>query len=641
MLMKKIILLLLILPLVLGATDITIGLVYSPSQEIEYEVGSEMSFKLRIDNINVLIAEEYTIGVSLYSDSDYIKSLLQDTMKKVELPPNSTIDVEFESVYIPETSGSLYFRAWVYYFNDINRENDKIEYEITIIEKPEIICSIDTLWHSGPQLKVINNLDYFPKDKELNDYIQRGDVIALSALVTDDDILEQLCICNGDTNSKLIGSLSDDVIYEWVLEGEGRLIFGDDTSPNKSNMVMYEIPVCSGKDRFKKSVVTLNIRNSNSSLAPDKSISGKFEIFMDFCPQRIYPADIVPDWCSSCISVQIKKEDLIPQPGTELTSKEGEACLPADVTFDLYNPITSNAEIIVDTARYCLPDYAVLLTADASDQDRIDIACESGESGCQVNDEENPAKMTILHEDAIEYTWEIVTGKGAFPLGNKGKSVVFHKSRSEGATIKCIMSNQNQNSKDANIEKIITLEKSKKPKAFVGIGDDEDTGLADIIYEWWHETDVYGGQEEGFTTIANYMKEEFEEDGYEVYFQAKTSEGLLNTVLQDPIYQAFCIVGHGLGGAMILSGGGGPLGFDEYTATSAMKAHLSAYNCSENPKMRDVQLIGCEAMKGNWSSAFHCGARVHGWRTTKRLGSLKWYALWTFEALPVVNLSLD
>lgn len=630
--MRKYILIIFLVPLIMSATDCKIGAILSPDVFKEYYTNEQLEFTIQIDNINKFEAEEFDIGVRLYYDETMLEEAFSSTVTEYELPAYSENSYTLEQTFSSEIPYKYYGYVYVDYEFDIDRSNDSLRFEITFIEEETPECKPEYEFIAGDGFRVAKNLSYFPDDKTLAGYMQRGDVIGLNAEVTDNDYIRQLCICSDDTSSSFWGPYSDHVYYEWTLQGPGKIIQHDDGS----GTVLYELPTCIESPYT--ATVTLTVKNGLDSWASDDEITGSYEINVESCPTRIYPADMVPDWDPSCLMINITKNELSNGSDGEMKSYDGSNCTPVNIEFDLAQPIEAADNVIAETGEFTMPDYAELLTVQAQDIDYFKLKCESQEGMCVAED-----SIVTLFRDVLDYEWELVSGKGEFPLGNKGKSVVFHKSRSEGATVKCMISNRDAKSDDGNsLEVTYTLDSAKKPKAFVGIGDDEDTGsMGKLFWQYYYDEDIYGGKHPGFKSAAESMKTKLEEAGYEVYYNEYTTAGIVDIVVKDPLYQAMVLVGHGLGGSMILTGGGSELGFDEYTATSLISANSDAYNCIESPRLRDLQLIGCEALRGNWSSGLHCGARLHGWRTTKRVGSLRYYAYWTYTPLDPVNLSLE
>ena len=511
--------------------------------------------------------------------------------------------------------------------------------EVTLIDSPNayytidctpIPCTTEDEYLPGEGFRVETNLSCFPGGRALDGYMQRGDVIAVSAEVTDKDHIRHRCICGDDTTSTLWGPYQDNVNYDWTLAGEGKLLVPDDMC----GTVLYELPVCITTDYT--ATVRLKVSNGSMSMAADKEISGSVTIHVTACPTRIYPSGMTPDWSSSCLKVEISKNPLGNGEDGDLDTQDDAECYPEQIGFSTATEIQVPEGITVTEGEFCKPDYAVLLSADAVDYDLYVLKCE-GESGCESED-----SVAKIFYDPLKYEWSLESGSGEFPMGKLGKSVVFHKSRSEGATIKCIISNADLKSSDPTKELTTSLGAAEKPKAFVGLGDDEATfTVGKMILEWWHEKPVYVGRNSAFLSAARSMETSLESAGYEVEFYEHVSRIDINHAAQDPIFQAFAIVGHGSGGAMNMAGTDERVGTIRYFSNNLVAANQEVYQCNESPRIRDLQLIGCEALRGNWSDGLHCGARLHGWRTTKLTGSLRYYAYWTFTPLPPVNLSLE
>ncbi|MBK9249162.1 MAG: hypothetical protein IPM69_13875 [Ignavibacteria bacterium] len=313
-------------------------------------------------------------------------------------------------------------------------------------------------------------------------------------------------------------------------------------------------------------------------------------------------------------------------------------CESSPLAYDKYTPISIVNPITETIAPNVCPDYAVLLSVNAIDEDQVIIECAPKFKSQTCKTKSN---KTIIAKDNISYTWILISGKGEFPLGNTGSTVVFRKSQSEDAVLMCEIKNEFSLAEDPVIRLNYTVKKAKKPKAFVGLGDDENTGdLVKLYHLIVHKADdVYGGKGSGFHSVAESMVQAYEKAGYDVTFYEYTSVGIINSILEDPCYQAFCMVGHGSGGNVLLSGNTSE-SFDEYTSFIARKYNETFWGCSRNPSIRDVQLLACNALDSPWESAFNCNARVHGYKETKLLATLRFYAYVQFRPYKPLTLAL-
>ncbi len=611
------------------ATDLNISFVAPVSFEEEVEVGTDFKFEIRVDNTLYLPAEFYELGINIFRDEQMLDTAYSETIFDEKLDAYTFRTLTFEKKFSSMEPAVYFGYAYVYYENDINRANDTIPFQITYIEVGTSPCVTEFEYLPGEGFRVEQNLSYFPDDKTLEGYMQRGDVIGLAAKVTDKDFIHHLCICNGDTTSTIRGPYSDNVYYEWTLNGDGKLLIPDD----QSGTVFYEIPVCIMADFT--ATVNLKVKNGPLSMANDDEITGSFTINVYACPTRIYPEGMIPDWSSSCLRVTVSKENLSNGADAQHSTKEDAICIPQEIVFDKQTEITSANGITITEGEFCKPDYAVLLRADAVDFDSFKLKCQ-GEGECFSND-----SVANSFVDPLKYEWSLVSGKGEFPLGTTGRSVVLHKSSSEGATLECSISNIDTKSGDNTKKLTITLEAAKKPKAFVGLGDDEAlVTLGSLIWGWSYDDNAYYGSSSGFLSTAQSMKTSYEDAGYEVEFWEHVTGTDLKHAIQNPLYQAFAIVGHGSGGQMNMAGRDERIGTERFSSARLVTANQEAYQCDENPRIRDWQLIGCEALRGSWRDGLHCKARIHGWRTTKLVASLRYYAFFDFTPLPPVNLSL-
>jgi len=497
---------------------------------------------------------------------------------------------------------------------------------------PPITCITKDEKLAGDGLRVQQNLKTFPNGDELSGFMQRGDVIALSALVSDKDFILHQCICNEDTTSELWGPYSDLVYYEWSLEGEGKLLIPDD----QSGTVLYELPICIEK-KF-EATVRLRVRNGEKSMAEDETITGSFTIKVSPALNLLTdPNNPPPPGWGSTLIISIAKNELSSGGDGVLNTKDDAACYPQDIVFDPATDIQVNGDIRVTEAPFCKPDFAVLVSVDAEDIDSYSLKCV-GEEECASED-----SISKTFYDPLRYDWSIISGIGDFPLGNKGKSVVFHKSKSSGADLKCIITNIDGKSNDGTSKEVyIHINAAEKPKAFVGLGDDEASVTVDkLIAEWYYEKEVYVGPARGFKSSAVAMKSSLEAAGYEVEFWEHVSDRDINFAIQNPLFQAFVLVGHGSHGYINMAGRDQGLGTIRYSGSKLIAANQIAYNCEESPRIRDLQLIGCEGLMGNWGDGLYQGARLHGWKTTKIVALLEYYARITYTPLPPRNLALD
>lgn len=610
------------------STNTAVSIVSPLSFEEDFELETELEFKVRISNLLYLNAEFFHFGIRIFKDQQFQDTSYNEVMYDENLVEYTDKLYTFEKKFSVTEPGTYYGYAYVYYENDIDRSDDTITFEMTFIETGSG-CITEYEYLVGEGLKVDENLSYFPDDNTLAGYMQRGDVIGLSAKVSDKDYIHQLCICGDDTTSSLLGLYSDEVYYSWTLEGPGKLHAPD----IKSGQVFYEIPLCITTDITV--TVNLMVTNLNGNFALDAPITGSFTINIDACPTRIYPAGMTPDWSSSCLRVAITKNDLSDGGDGNHLTKEGADCAPEAIVFDKGTPITVTGSITKTEAEFCKPDYAALLSVQASDYDNFTLKCE-GEGACASND-----SVVALLTDPLKYEWSLVSGKGEFPLGNTGSTVVFHKSKSEGATLECTISNIDSKATDDVKKLTITLQSAKRPKAFVGLGDDEALVTAgSVIWGWAMPDNAYYGRNSGFKSAAESMKTKLENVGYEVEFWEHMTKNDLKLAVQNPLHQAVVIVAHGAGGKLNMAGRDERIGTAQFSSSDLVAANKQAYNCNESPRVRDLQLIGCEALRGGWSSGLHCKARLHGWRTTKRIASLRYYAYWTYTPLEPINLSL-
>ena len=369
----------------------------------------------------------------------------------------------------------------------------------------------------------------------------------------------------------------------------------------------------------------------------DEWLTTKIIINISYCPERDIKSDNESDY--GAIKVQVNITPLKANDNDVYEESFEGSCNPLLVKIDDYNPITVVSEIKETIAPNVCPDYSVILSAEAIDEDRITMECQpkSDTSGCTVMSD-----TTFIIQSPLKYTWYFESGLGEFPMGNVGSSVVLRKSESKDSFVKCVIRSQSDSDNEEPITLKYKVNKAKKPKAFVGLGDDENTGdLVKLYHSIVHDADdVYGGKSSGFYAVAESMKDKYAAAGFDVTFAEYTSVGLLNSILEDPCYQAFCVVSHGTGGDVLLSGGSSNDFLDEYTSFIARKHNEAFWGCGKNPSIRDVQLLACNALDSPWDDAFNCNARIHGYKETKILATLRFYAYWQFIPLKPLTLAL-
>ena len=81
-------------------------------------------------------------------------------------------------------------------------------------------------------------------------------------------------------------------------------------------------------------------------------------------------------------------------------------------------------------------------------------------------------------------------------------------------------------------------------------------------------------------------------------------------------------------------------GYDPTGPLDLTLAATQGYQCDRLPYLRDLTVLGCEALMADWGSTMINGI-ARGFSGSKTLGALRWYALWTYDPLPPHNLTLE
>lgn len=632
--MRKILFLLVLVSYNALSTDLKVGRLLSP--ELFVNVSEELSISYEIDNINVLTAEQYTGLVTITNNQTNVTDFTY-LGEYADLEAFNSTQINVPTKWTPTELGSYTISILIEFEDDIDLSNNSEEF---IIEVGSSGCTTSHTWEEGIGLTIRKSLSHFPNASDLEGKMKPGDIIGIQCLVEDLDELIVNCGCGEGINSKFVKHFYDVVEYDWSLVGQGTLIQSD---VGDKNAVFYKIPVCPNKAVGSEVTITAEIlltaRNNETALKADKPISGKVTLTITYCPERYYPEKGEPSWDPTALKVTAEIEPLETGESNEFTDSDNGSCEPQPLTFDKSTPITMVNNITEKPVDGVCPDYAVLLSALAEDEDKITIEC-----GPEIESSECTEKSdnTITIKDKLKYTWTVTGGKGEFPLGNTGSSVVFRKSQSENADITCEISNEFSMADDPKIIIKYKVTKASKPKAFVGLGDDENSlNLAKLFHENILDSDdVYGGRSSAFFAIAESMKDKYDAAGYDVTFAEYTSNSQLYDVLRDPCYQAFCIVSHGTGGNVVLTGGTSKNYLDEFTNFMARKDNEATWGCRRNPSIRDVQLLACNALDSDWGMAFNCNARIYGYKEAKFIATLRLYAYIQFKPYPPLTLAL-
>ncbi|MDI6809777.1 MAG: SdrD B-like domain-containing protein [Candidatus Eisenbacteria bacterium] len=437
-------------------------------------------------------------------------------------------------------------------------------------------CDLAYKWRKGPPIQVIRDFQYWPPDDTLR-HMRPGDVIGISLIGEDYDFLVQKCVdCRGDSVVKKWGPYSDLLEYEWKLTGPGTLI--KPSGLIEATAVMYQIPICDWQDEYEVKVALIDLSIKNQS-AGAKALD-----------DSLYAGRLVVSMIKDCTSplpggirVLIGKGSGSPKEPEQIEEFELGTCLPQQPIWERRDPISA-ADILVDEAPNLCPDYLTLLSVLAADVDSVSLSCVDYEPYCV------PESATILPLDPLRYTWSLEEGKGSFPLGTAGATVVFRRSRSAGAKVRCTIRDSQTQFIDYEVIKDINITKAKPPQAFVGVGDIQAKpgGIPTGIPLW------------SLRDAAEEAEKKYASAGYAVTVSLEATQDKVKEVVQNSCYQALWITGHGWGGSIDLSGGKGfgPAAVDEWS--------FEKWGCYHSPFIREMVLLGCKTYTHKWKSRFVC-----------------------------------
>ena len=557
------------------------------------------------------------------------------TQDEPTLAPGATRTVQSTQTFAPETPGTYTLRSTVVYESEIDPADNVVDLIFTHLRAG---CEASEQWHAGPGFSVVQPLDYWPKDPQL-DELRPADVIGISALVTDADYLEQKCGCADNDTSVMRGPYPDRVTYQWTIsEGPGTLIQSDD--PEAASTVMYRLPTCPPNTDFFRVVIRVTVRNPGGSHAPDELVTGviRFHVFK-FESSSTYTYDV-----DASIDLPIDNGR-----SSSTSPVAGESCTPIEPVWTRSSPITAPLGIRSQSSEFLCPEYLTLLTVKASDTDDAILVCEGDQQGgCSPSDTSSRSER-----DGLVYTWSITGGAGEFPAGATGPSVVVRRSAGSATTVQCRITDAGLQAADEPLVLTVVLPAVGKPKALVGLGDDEGTSpskLAEGVIDAWagilginrQPQTVYGGRSSALRSAWSSLKDKLEAAGYDVIADDSLLAEELTSRLENPCYKTIAFVGHGSSGDLNMARTfeSGDWVNHRLNSTNLGLASQARFNCAKHPFVRELVLLACEAMLDDWPGKLYWG-RSHGFRETKTFAMLRRWAYWTFEPLPPVILTVD
>ncbi len=442
-------------------------------------------------------------------------------------------------------------------------------------------CALDYEWRAGPPIEIIDAPDHWPRGQML-EQMRPGDVIGLSVRARDQDYLVHTCYdCGGQSVVTKWGPFEDIVTYSWsITPGDsGTLIQSGDS---QENMVMFKIPICGwGPEATpvsRSSTVQVFIGNE-ATKGLDLPIEGT-----NFVIQMTKNCSSRPGWINVSIA------DNAGSPPDEVIIPEGGAgeCQPTAPVWYVGSPIAAGGIDVLEAPGLC-PDYLALLSLEASDSDLFELGC-TGPEDCPGGG------IQPSSSDALTYEWSVIEGAGGFPLGNMGASVIFRRSRSSGAKVRCRVTDSGTRYGDSALVVEIDLAKAKPVRAYVAIGDITDAG--------W-------GSEATIRAAADIAETRYAAAGYVVNRNNAATASDVYDAFKNPCYQALWIVSHG-GTTSLLPPPEPPqtrLGMARGTNVFSGECgsiSMGTFGCREQPFMREIVLHGCELSNPDWYNLFVC-----------------------------------
>ena len=595
-------------------------------------------FVTTVLNDNV-INDPFAVRVEVWLGTNSSGTKVYDyTQDEPTLASGARREVVAEMPFEAEEAGSYYATSTVVYQDEVDPSDNIIS---LIFEYLRAGCETEETWHAGPAMSIDRNLTLWLDNPAIGDKLRPGDVVGISALVSDQDYLEHGCGCAEEDTSVLRGPFPDQIEYEWSIEGEGSLV----QSPAGTNTVMWQLPLCEPTGIF-TTTVTLTVRNKEGK-GPDQVLTGSVRFSANAA--RLYDPDGPISWEPYTYSINAQVTPLTPGTDDEPAVKEGESCTPLEPIWDKGQGISVDDGIQATSAPFLCPEYLTLLSVGARDLDGYLLICEGDEQdGCSPSD-----TLSGASEDHLTYTWSIVGGAGEFPAGNTGSTVVVRRSALLSTIVECRIDDGALQAGDDAVVLRDTLEPVGRPKALVALGDDEGTSLnkfsrnlvngwSDIFGQGQAVADVYGGRSGALRSAYNSVVSSLTNAGYDVIADDSLESQEFTSYMQDPCIKAFAFIGHGSGGNINMArfNFNGSWSTPTKRAESVTQQTENVFGCDRSPFIRDLQLLACETMQGDWDQIQVLG-RSHGWRTTKAFASIRWYAFWSYTPYPPIILTVD
>lgn len=129
------------------ATDLTIDTIYSPTGQIVK--GKSTDIRLRIRNINRLLADVYTVDISILKDGNSTP-VYTHTINAINLPAYTDTIFRLTNAWTPTDSGAYSIVARVNYAEDIDHSNDQHTGRFEVVQKPDVTVTVSQVVNFSP-----------------------------------------------------------------------------------------------------------------------------------------------------------------------------------------------------------------------------------------------------------------------------------------------------------------------------------------------------------------------------------------------------------------------------------------------------------------------------------------------------------
>jgi TANFOR domain-containing protein len=298
--------------------------------------------------------------------------------------------------------------TWTFHYDDLY-----------IICPGYCFCDPEMMWHKGTAIKIVRQLDYYPKKA----IMEPGEAIAFSVLASDQDLLLYKCTELGSTWEKQF-VIASRVNYSWEINETGPVSpitiipAGTFIGPVaitwqpfliSFNTEKYNLPA---KPLSKGEIKVVTAKCTITS-SLDDAITGNVQI-------------VLTGREDGCMDVSCTVNPVVEAGDISLSLRPG-TCKPGSIP-DPFTPITGK---IIMGKKLCAGEIS-LLTASISDMDKYTLICESTQ-GCI-----NPPPVDLILADPLSFSWSDGGTGVNFPLGTEGPCVAYvMPDVKEDITIQC------------------------------------------------------------------------------------------------------------------------------------------------------------------------------------------------------------